>query len=111
MTDLAMCQAATTTGGAASEARPGPLALFLRTIWFGLIAGLLELGLLLAQDSYRPRVTVDSIRINRHYLWMVPVSDLLIVGACGLLLGLIARAAGGRVLRFVPYPLCFLAAL
>ncbi|MEJ7637614.1 MAG: hypothetical protein WKF75_06380, partial [Singulisphaera sp.] len=89
------------------ETRPGPLALLGTAAWFGLIAGPLELGLVLARDRIAQEVTPASLQASRHALWMIPVSDLLIFGACGLLLALAARLAprfGARLgLFFIPF--------
>ena len=49
----------------------------------GLVAGLAEVAVLGVQDLIDPVVTVDSIRTNRHYAWMIPLSDaglFLVVG-------------------------------
>ena len=78
-----------------AEARPGPLALLGTAVWFGLIAGPLELGLVLVRDRITDEVTPASLQTSRHALWMIPVSDLLIFAACGLLLALAARLAPG----------------
>jgi arylsulfatase A-like enzyme len=59
--------------------------------WFGLVAGLLELSVVVGQDLLTQVVTVDSIRINRHYAWMIPASDLLLFAACGLGAGMLRR--------------------
>jgi arylsulfatase A-like enzyme len=59
--------------------------------WFGLAAGLLELGAVLIQDAIDPKVTVDAIRTNRHYPWMIPLSDLTLLLVPGLMLALLAR--------------------
>ena len=72
-------------------AQPGARGLFLLTLWFGLLAGWLELGLVLAQRAVNPHVSVDTLRTNRHFVWMIPVSDVLIFGVVGLAIALLAR--------------------
>ncbi len=79
--------------------------------WFGLATGLLEMGLGLLERLWDNRVTVESIRINHHWIWMAPVANVLIFGACGLLLGLLVRLRPRLVARVAPYLLCFLAFL
>ncbi|HZW32889.1 MAG TPA: sulfatase [Isosphaeraceae bacterium] len=59
--------------------------------WCGLVAGWLELGVVLAQRATNPRITLDSLRTNRHFVWMIPLSNLLIFCALGLLIGWLAR--------------------
>jgi arylsulfatase A-like enzyme len=79
--------------GQAPEPRPG--ALFLTTLWFGLVAGWLELGFVLAHQALVPRVSLSMVRTNRHYVWMVPVSDVLIFGVAGVAIALLARFRPG----------------
>ena len=76
---------------AVSGSRQGAGGLFLTTLWFGLLAGFLEVGLILARGAVDPHVTVDALRTNRHFLWMVPFSDVLIFGVVGFLVALLAR--------------------
>lgn len=54
--------------------------------WAGLLAGLVELALIVA------RIQIGQNGLYRksfHVLWMAPVADMLIVGIAGLLLGLL----------------------
>ena len=89
----------------------GTSALLLAGTWVGLVTGLLEMGLRLGQQLWDHHVTVESIRTNHHWIWMAPVSDALIFGACGLLLGLLVRLLPRSVSRIAPYLLGFLAFL
>ena len=79
--------------GPGSQRRAG--GLFLTTLWFGLLAGWLELGLVLAQRAINPHVSIDTLRTNRHFVWMIPVSDVLIFGVVGLSIALLARFRPG----------------
>jgi arylsulfatase A-like enzyme len=90
------------TDEAARLPRQGPSALLRMTLWFGLLAGWLELGLLLAQGAVNPRVSVATLRTNRHFVWMIPVSDLLIFSVVGLSIALLAtyRRALARWIGF-----------
>jgi arylsulfatase A-like enzyme len=54
------------------------VGLFLTTVWFGLVAGWLDLASVLAQRAIHPHVSASDSRTNQHFLWMVPVADLLI---------------------------------
>jgi arylsulfatase A-like enzyme len=76
-------------------ARPGSQqgasALFMMTLWFGLLAGWLELGLVLAQRAVNPHISIDALRTNQHFVWMIPVSHVLIFGVVGLSIALLAR--------------------
>src|SRR6185437_14521124 len=69
--------------------------LFLTTLWFGLLAGWLELGLVLAQRAVNPHVSIDSLRTNWHFAWMIPAADVLIFGVIGLSLALVSRCRPG----------------
>ncbi len=71
--------------------QPSSGGLFLMTLWFGLVAGWLELGLVLAQWAVNPHVSMDRLRTNWHFVWMVPMADVLIFGVVGLLIALLAR--------------------
>ena len=51
---------------------------------------------MLVRDRITDEVTPASLRTNRHALWMIPVSNLLIFVACGLLLALAARSRPAR---------------
>lgn len=86
-----------------SSARTTAAAALATTLWFGLLAGWLEIGWILAQGIVHPRVTPEMIRTSRHIGWMTPAADFLIFGGVGILLGLIARVwnrfAGWTVLR------------
>ena len=70
--------------------RFGPRSAWLMAVWFGLVAGLGEVAVLGVQDLIDPVVTVDSIRTNRHYAWMIPLADLAIFAGFGLGLALVA---------------------
>src|SRR4051794_3345757 len=74
-----------------SGSQRGVNRIFLTTLWFGLVAGWLELGLVLVEGAVRPRASFDTLRTNRHLVWMVPVSDVLIFSVVGLLIALLAR--------------------
>ncbi len=68
----------------------GPGGLFLMTLWFGLVAGWLDLGMVLAQRAIDLHVSDAMVRTNQHFVWMVPVSDVLIFGVVGLAIVLLA---------------------
>jgi arylsulfatase A-like enzyme len=58
---------------------------------FGLVAGFLELLLVLTQDALVRKITMDSLRTNLHSIWMIPVAETAIFGTCGLLFAWLAR--------------------
>ena len=67
----------------------GPFPVLLICLWFGLVAGLLELTLLVT----RVQVFENGAWMRSpHFVWMVPVSDMLLAAAVGLFLAPLARA-------------------
>ena len=82
--------------------RFGPRSAWLLAVWFGLVAGLGEVAVLGVQDLIDPVVTVDSIRTNRHYAWMIPVADLAIFAGLGLGLALVAARWPRSIERWGP---------
>jgi arylsulfatase A-like enzyme len=64
------------------------------TIWFGVIAGALELAVFLLKCFYLdPR----NLNVSRQFPWMYPLAGVLILGAPGLALALAAWIWPGRV--------------
>lgn len=87
--------------------RCGPRLAFGLAITLGLAAGLGEVAVLGVQDLIDPVVTVDSIRTNRHYAWMIPLSDLGLFAALGGGFALAALRWPSRVARWEPVALAF----
>lgn len=89
-------------------------SVLLRTLWFGLLAGWLDLGVVLAQRVLRPHVAIEMVRANLHLGWMVPASVALVFGVVGLALAPAARFRPGLA-RWaswrVPVGMLFLALL
>ena len=84
-----------------SPSNPRPIDLFLMMLWFGMIAGLVELALVLAQRGLTERISLASLRTSRHFVWMIPAADALLFGVCGLLFAWVARNRPARVLGLV----------
>ncbi len=76
------------TGGSSSKDRvssqPGPWSLLLLVSWCGLVAGLLEVAVVvLRKQSF----DLDRLApITRHFVWLIPVSNLAIFIVLSLLL-------------------------
>src|SRR4051794_16354449 len=75
--------AETETVSEPARAWGGPL---LTLTWFGFLTGWLELGWFLSRTALHLRLPRELVRTNRHFVWMVPVSDVLIFAAVGLAL-------------------------
>ena len=73
----------------APDAPLGP-GLFLTALALGPVVGLLELLVETTAHAVDGRVTIEAIRTNRHHLWMVPVSDLMLIAILGAVLHLVA---------------------
>jgi arylsulfatase A-like enzyme len=66
--------------------RLGPLSILIVSGWCGLVAGLLEVGITIVRKRL-----VDSNHfywMSRHFVWLVPLSNLLIFLALGVFLSL-----------------------
>ncbi|AGA25067.1 sulfatase [Singulisphaera acidiphila] len=75
-------------------------AWLIMSAWFGLVSGLLELGLLVVRKLLYTEAALGAMQINRHFLWMIPTATLVLFLAWGALVGLIGRLvprAGARL--------------
>lgn len=68
-----------------------PRLLLLTALWFGAIAGGFELAVVLIQSFVDPRISMDMLRRNRHYVWMIPLANMLIFAIVGFLTAVLAR--------------------
>lgn len=59
--------------------------------WLGLMAGWLELACMTSWRALYPHRSMNMLRTNRHYVWMVPVSEVVIFTVAGLVLALVDR--------------------
>jgi arylsulfatase A-like enzyme len=101
------------TGGGVAALGAGhslsPVELLVVGIWFGVATGLLELGGTLVAVKVMGRVTYDTLRTNWHYLWMTPLSNLVLFFALALLLSLAtARSPRLRAFRLVIFGFAYL---
>jgi arylsulfatase A-like enzyme len=102
----------TKLGEPRTAAGAGPVALIMTAVCFGLATGMVELVILALFWHYDPTKRLGLRLVNRHYLWMIPSGHVFIFGACGLVLGLFARARpkiGVRLAGFVLFGLSSLA--
>ena len=89
--------------------RLGPIALLGLAAWCGTLAGLLEVATVVVRKRFFD--TNQLLSMSRHFIWLVPLTDLLILLLVGLVgcLVVILRPAGGR--RAVARTLCALTLL
>jgi arylsulfatase A-like enzyme len=71
-------------------------------LWLGVVIGLVELGMLLVEKQNNHVASLGALRLNRHYLWMVPVSHLVIFACFGLAWELIRWFKPELAHRFAP---------
>ncbi|MEJ7637412.1 MAG: hypothetical protein WKF75_05310 [Singulisphaera sp.] len=76
--------------------------------WFGLVTGLLELGLLLVRNYLYGTATLGALQLNRHFPWMIPITHLMIFSIAGLALAPLALLRARCVLRLAAFLLCTL---
>ena len=74
-------------------------------LWLGLAIGLVELVMVGLLQQWNSALTIGSLRLNRHYPWMIPLSNALIFGAVGLGLEVASRVAPRRGVRFSSFAL------
>ncbi len=89
-----------------ADSTMSPMALIVTALWAGLVVGFVELGLFVV----RVQLTQNGLyRQSPHVLWMIPVANLALFGAAGLLLATLVRPLpkwGGRLSTWL---LCILA--
>ena len=109
-----MNKAAYDETGAETAPEPSRLrgvGVFTMAVWLGLVVGLLEVGLLVAQKWLNHVSLIGSLRLNQHYVWMIPLSHLIVFATFGIALELFARTRTRAARLFVPRALACLAAL
>ena len=92
------------------EAQGQALPMLRFSLWLGLITGLAELGLTLAQKPLTDP-SPGFFRMNRHIVWTIPTVNLALFGVCGIVAALGLRALPRLGTRWVIGPLVFLATL
>jgi arylsulfatase A-like enzyme len=96
-----------------SERDPGagglrPYHLLFLSLWCGLVAGPLEVGAIVVRKQF---VDLNHFYwMSRHFVWLIPLTNLLIFLALGLIFWLVALC-GGRGRRVNARLLCALALL
>src|SRR3954471_1775532 len=58
---------------------------------FRLLAGGLERAAVRARRAIDARIAMDSLRTNRHFVWMIPLSNALIFAAIGVVVAGLAK--------------------
>ncbi len=77
----------------------GLFSILALSAWCGLVAGLFETGIIILRKRY---VDLNHFYgMSRHFVWLVPLVDLLIFVVIGLVLSLVARC-GVRGQRIAP---------
>lgn len=79
-----------TSPGRLTSSQPLP-PLFLLSIWFGVVAGLLELGLVYTRNQISGWSSLGALQISRHFPWMIPLANLVLFLIWGLVVALLGR--------------------
>jgi arylsulfatase A-like enzyme len=82
-----------TAAGSRSE-RLRPATILLLATWVGLVAGWLDLGLMVVN---RRLIHRDFYRLGEHFVWLIPLGVAVVVLLPGMVLALIARSRRGGV--------------
>src|SRR5262249_30757576 len=110
MSGTAVCEEAGPTGAWSQDPAASGLGrwpLLVLSAWCGLVSGLLEVGLTVLRKR-----TLDSNHLywmSRHFLWLVPLANLLIFLSLGVVIGLAIPWGGRRGRWLAPRLLCALA--
>ena len=73
-----------------------PLTVLGLAVTLALVAAMIELAMHFIRRKFINPSSLGALQLNPQAYWMVPVSDILILGGCGLL---VAAAAGLAELR------------
>src|SRR5262249_59369734 len=76
-----------TAAGSRSE-RPRPATILLLATWVGLVAGWLDLGLMVVN---RRLIHGDFYRLGEHFVWLIPLGVAMLVLVPGVMLAMVAR--------------------
>lgn len=96
----------------ATQSSLGARDAFAMALWYGLVAGLAELvGELARRGIFGERAWLGRYQLNRHYLWMIPSSSLLVFAVCGLAVSAAAWLSPRRAARNSFWTLSFVASL
>jgi arylsulfatase A-like enzyme len=79
--------------------------------WFGLVTGLLELAILLVWHALAPSSVLGALQMNRHFLWMTPVTHLAIFLTVGMPFAVLAYVRPVVARRIAVFTMCALAVL
>ena len=77
-----------TADGGSPPAGASPATILLLATWVGLVAGWLDLGLMVVN---RRLIHGDFYRLGEHFVWLIPLGVAVVVLVPGMVLALIAR--------------------
>ena len=91
--------------------RIGPFEALAFASWFGISTGLLEVAILFFRKQFTNAAALGMLQMNRHAIWMIPVSEVTVFTLFGILLALVAWRLPAFAARVATYTCCLLAAL
>src|SRR4051794_7797614 len=83
-----------TTGEASPSVGASPVKILLLATWVGLVAGWLDLGLMVVE---RRLIHGDFYRLGGHFVWLIPLGVAVLMLVPGMLIALVARLRRGGV--------------
>jgi arylsulfatase A-like enzyme len=99
-------------GSSAGDPAPGRAGRFpalILSVWCGLVSGLLEVGTIVVRKrTFDPNHLYE---MSRHFVWLIPLTNLCLFLALGVALKLLARAWPRRAHWLAPRLLCSLTLL
>jgi len=96
-------------GSPVAQRRLGPLDVLVLSVWCGLAGGLLEVGARVLRKTIDP--TNRLYGVSRHFVWLVPLTYLLLFSGIGAVLAVAAKRWPRRGGWLAPRLLCALAVL
>ena len=66
-------------------------SVMLLSIWFGLVTGLIELGFVYARSQFAGWSTLNALQLNRHFPWMIPLTNSVIFLSWGLVVAFLGQ--------------------
>jgi len=89
----------------------GPFEALAFATWFGMATGLLEVAILFFRKQFTNAAALGMLQMNRHAIWMIPISELITFTLFGIILSVIAWRHRQLAARIIAYGCAFLSAL
>lgn len=94
-----------------SRESESPAGIVVLACWFGLATGLFDVIQLVIRSWFEGAKLLGGLQINGNFTWMIPVADLIIFAACGLILGVVGAVVPRRGVPVAIFVLSFLSSV